>query len=103
MVEILHRSVGIIRRNHAEHINTFIKVSMDEESKYNSNSDVQPTPKKSLTFYVEGNISVWKTTFLRRIANETLELQDPVKVVPKLIKTGKMLDLITLTYWFISL
>ena len=85
MVEILHRSVGIIPRNHAEHIITFIKVNVDEESKDNSDSDVQPTPKKSLTFCVEGNISVWKTTFLRRIANESLELQDLVEVIPELI------------------
>ena len=40
-------------------------------------------PKKRLTFCVEGNISVGKTTFLRRIANETLELQDLVEIVPE--------------------
>ena len=39
--------------------------------------------KKRLTFCVEGNISVGKTTFLQRIANETIELCDLVEVVPK--------------------
>lgn len=32
---------------------------------------------------MEGNISVGKTTFLQRIANETLELRDLVEVVPE--------------------
>ncbi|GFZ03049.1 P-loop containing nucleoside triphosphate hydrolases superfamily protein [Actinidia rufa] len=82
MVEFLQSSVGIIHRNHAESITTFIKESVDEELKEDSsNSDVQRIPKKRLTFCVEGNISVGKTTFLQRIANETLELQDLVEIV----------------------
>ncbi|XP_058218137.1 uncharacterized protein LOC131329087 [Rhododendron vialii] len=84
MVEFLQSSVGIIHRNHAESITTFIKKSVDEELKEDSSdSDVQKTPKKRLTFCVEGNISVGKTTFLQRIANETLELQDLVEIVPE--------------------
>ncbi|KAI8550568.1 hypothetical protein RHMOL_Rhmol06G0117200 [Rhododendron molle] len=84
MVEFLQCSVGIIHRNHAESITTFIKKSVDEELKEDSSdSDVQKTPKKRLTFCVEGNISVGKTTFLQRIANETLELQDLVEIVPE--------------------
>ncbi|XP_022718259.1 uncharacterized protein LOC111276749 [Durio zibethinus] len=82
MVEYLQSSVGIIHRNHAESITTFIKESVDEELK-DSNSDVKPAVKKRLTFCVEGNISVGKTTFLQRIANETLELQDLVEIVPE--------------------
>ena len=82
MVEYLQSSVGIIHRNHAESITTFIKESVDEELK-NSNSDVKPAAKKRLTFCVEGNISVGKTTFLQRIANETLELRDLVEIVPE--------------------
>ncbi|KAK8938719.1 hypothetical protein KSP39_PZI011448 [Platanthera zijinensis] len=39
--------------------------------------------KKRLTFCVEGNICVVKTTFLQRIANKTLELCDLVEIVPK--------------------
>ncbi|CAK9177534.1 unnamed protein product [Ilex paraguariensis] len=84
MVEYLRSSVGIIHRNHAESITTFIKESVDEELKEDSsNSDFKLPPKKRLTFCVEGNISVGKTTFLQRIANETLELQDLVEIVPE--------------------
>ncbi|KAA8538656.1 hypothetical protein F0562_028264 [Nyssa sinensis] len=87
MVEFLQSSVGIIHRNHAESITTFIKESVDEELKEDSsNSDMKPTQKKRLTFCVEGNISVGKTTFLQRIANETLELRDLVEIVPEPIK-----------------
>ncbi|MBA0767642.1 hypothetical protein Gotri_016505 [Gossypium trilobum] len=82
MVEYLQSSVGIIHRNHAESITTFIKESVDEELK-DSNSDTKPASKKRLTFCVEGNISVGKTTFLQRIANETLELRDLVEIVPE--------------------
>ncbi|XP_062153784.1 uncharacterized protein LOC133861967 [Alnus glutinosa] len=84
MVEYLQSSVGIIHRNHAESITTYIKESVDEElEEDNSNSDVKPAQKKRLTFCVEGNISVGKTTFLQRIANETLELRDLVEIVPE--------------------
>ncbi|CAA3017901.1 Hypothetical predicted protein [Olea europaea subsp. europaea] len=84
MVEFLQSSVGIIHRNHAESITTFIKDSVDEEMKENSSdSDIKPAQKKRLTFCVEGNISVGKTTFLQRIANETLELRDLVEIVPE--------------------
>ncbi|MCD9643106.1 hypothetical protein HAX54_030259 [Datura stramonium] len=84
MVEFLQSSVGIIHRNHAESITTFIRKSVDEELKEkNSDSDLKSAQKKRLTFCVEGNISVGKTTFLQRIANETLELQDLVEIVPE--------------------
>ncbi|KAK7322386.1 hypothetical protein VNO77_25765 [Canavalia gladiata] len=80
MVEYLQSSVGIIHKNHAESITTFIKNSVDEELEDNSSL---PLRKKRLTFCVEGNISVGKTTFLQRIANETIELRDLVEVVPE--------------------
>ncbi|GAV80479.1 dNK domain-containing protein [Cephalotus follicularis] len=82
MVEYLQSSVGIIHKHHAESITTFIKTSVDEEL-LDSNSDVKRASKKRLTFCVEGNISVGKTTFLQRIANETLELRDLVEIVPE--------------------
>ncbi|MCI64025.1 deoxycytidine kinase, partial [Trifolium medium] len=72
MVEYLQSSVGIIHKNHAESITTFIKKSVDEELDDTSSGN-QPLQKKRLTFCVEGNISVGKTTFLQRIANETIE------------------------------
>ncbi|KAL0314143.1 UNVERIFIED_CONTAM: Deoxycytidine kinase [Sesamum angustifolium] len=80
MVEFLQSSVGIIHKNHAESITTFIKESVDEELKENG---MKPAQKKRITLCVEGNISVGKTTFLQRIANETLELRDLVEVVPE--------------------
>ncbi|CAN6463850.1 unnamed protein product [Victoria cruziana] len=84
MVEYLRSSVGIIHKNHAESITSFIKDSVDEELKEaSSQSDKHSAQKKRITFCVEGNISVGKTTFLQRIANETLELRDLVEVVPE--------------------
>ncbi|GAB2271923.1 hypothetical protein Dimus_006751 [Dionaea muscipula] len=84
MVEFLQSSVGIIHRNHAESITTFIKESVDEELKEDGSSSGTAKPhKKRITFCVEGNISVGKTTFLQRIANETLELRDLVEIVPE--------------------
>ncbi|RAL38733.1 hypothetical protein DM860_002711 [Cuscuta australis] len=91
MVEFLQSSVGIIHKNHAESITTFIKKSVDEELKDRVDSDIKTAQKKRITFCVEGNISVGKTTFLQRIANETLELQDLVEVVPEPI--GKWQDI----------
>ncbi|OEL29036.1 Deoxycytidine kinase [Dichanthelium oligosanthes] len=81
MVEFLQSSVGIVHKNHAESITSFIKESVDEELKDTDSS--KHTQKKRLTFCVEGNISVGKTTFLQRIANETIELRDLVEIVPE--------------------
>lgn len=81
MVEFLQSSVGIIHKNHAESITLFIKESVDEELKGTDTS--KPRGSKRLTFCVEGNISVGKSTFLQRIANETIELRDLVEIVPE--------------------
>ncbi|CAA6663832.1 unnamed protein product [Spirodela intermedia] len=83
MIDFLQSSVGIIHKNHAESITTFIKERVDEELEEDPHSGAKPSLKKRLTFCVEGNISVGKTTFLQRIANETLELRDLVEVVPE--------------------
>lgn len=84
MVEFLQSSVGIIHKNHAESITSFIKESVDEElQREDVNTEVKLSQKKRLTFCVEGNISVGKTTFLQRIANETIELRDLVEIVPE--------------------
>ncbi|KAK1300026.1 hypothetical protein QJS10_CPB13g00906 [Acorus calamus] len=81
MVKYLQSSVGIIHKNHAESIASYIKESVDEELK--EEGHLKPAQKKRLTFCVEGNISVGKSTFLQRIANETLELRDLVEIVPE--------------------
>uniref|UniRef100_A0A0E0LJ30 Deoxynucleoside kinase domain-containing protein n=1 Tax=Oryza punctata TaxID=4537 RepID=A0A0E0LJ30_ORYPU len=84
MVEFLQSSVGIIHRNHAESITSFVKESMEGELKEeNKGSDMQLASDKRITFCVEGNISVGKSTFLQKIANETLELRDLVEIVPE--------------------
>lgn len=82
MVEYLQSSVGIIHKHHAESITIFVKESVDEELKEDG-TDVKRGHKKRYTFCVEGNISVGKSTFLQRIANETLELRDLVEIVPE--------------------
>ncbi|CAH2066849.1 unnamed protein product [Thlaspi arvense] len=82
MVDYLRSSVGIVHRNHAESITTFIKESVDDELK-DSGPEPNLNAKKRLTFCVEGNISVGKSTFLQRIANETVELRDLVEIVPE--------------------
>ena len=82
MVEYTQSAVGIIHRSHAESITTDMKESVDEELK-DDDTEVKLAPKKRLTFCVEGNISVGKTTFLHRIAHETLELRDLVEIVPE--------------------
>ncbi|KAK9110039.1 hypothetical protein Sjap_018099 [Stephania japonica] len=84
MVEFLQSSVGIIHKNHAESITSFIKERVDEELEEQvTDSDGRRSQNKRLTFCVEGNISVGKTTFLQRIANETIELRDLVEIVPE--------------------
>ena len=88
MVEFLQSSVGIIHKNHAESITLFIKESVDEEVTDTDTS--KPCRSKRLTFCVEGNISVGKSTFLQRIANETIELRDLVEIVPEPV--GKWQD-----------
>eukprot|EP00252_Welwitschia_mirabilis_P002770 TRINITY_DN12751_c0_g1_i1.p1 TRINITY_DN12751_c0_g1~~TRINITY_DN12751_c0_g1_i1.p1 ORF type:complete len:556 (+),score=88.72 TRINITY_DN12751_c0_g1_i1:234-1901(+) len=84
MVEYLRSSVGIIHKNHAESITSYIRDSVDQELENETlEGGEKKLPKKRLTFCVEGNISVGKTTFLQRIANETIELRDLVEVVPE--------------------
>ncbi|KAF0906242.1 hypothetical protein E2562_009247 [Oryza meyeriana var. granulata] len=84
MAEFLQGSVGIIHRNHAESITSFVKESLEgEQTKENKGSDMQLASDKRITFCVEGNISVGKSTFLQKIANETLELRNLVEIVPE--------------------
>ncbi|KAL2641258.1 hypothetical protein R1flu_008845 [Riccia fluitans] len=79
MVEFLRSSVGV-HKHHAASITDFIKTSVEKED---GGTESGYSSKKRLTFCVEGNISVGKTTFLHRIANETIELRDLVEIVPE--------------------
>ncbi|KAL6897304.1 hypothetical protein ACP4OV_007000 [Aristida adscensionis] len=84
MVHFLQSSVGIIHKSHAESITSFVKDSLVSELKEESEFPfVQSTRDKRITFCVEGNISVGKSTFLQRIANEAVELRDIVQIVPE--------------------
>lgn len=84
MIVFLQSSVGIIHKSHAESITSFVKESVDGElTEENKEPDMQSTRDKRITFCVEGNISVGKSTFLQKIANETLELHDLVEIVPE--------------------
>lgn len=87
MVEYLRSSVGIIHKHHAASIAKYIRDKVEAEL---APKDEGSRPRKRLTFCVEGNISVGKSTFLQRIASETLELQDLVEIVPEPV--GKWQD-----------
>lgn len=76
-MEYLRSSVGIIHKHHAASIAKYIRDKVEAEL---APKDEGSRPRKRLTFCVEGNISVGKSTFLQRIASETLELQDLVEV-----------------------
>ncbi|CAN6213677.1 unnamed protein product [Urochloa humidicola] len=84
MVRFLQSSVGIIHKSHAESITSFVKDNVVCELKEESEVPVVQSAKdKRITFRVEGNISVGKSTFLQKIANETVELRDLVEIVPE--------------------
>lgn len=87
MVEYLRHSVGIVHKHHAASITNYIRDNVEAEL---APKDEGARPRKRLTFCVEGNISVGKSTFLQRIASETLELQDLVEIVPEPV--GKWQD-----------
>lgn len=76
MVEYLRGSVGL-HKHHAASITNYIRDKVEAEM---APKDEGTRQRKRLTFCVEGNISVGKSTFLQRIASETLELQDLVEV-----------------------
>ncbi|CAL5089680.1 unnamed protein product [Urochloa decumbens] len=84
MIQFLQSSVGIIHKSHAESITSFVKDNVVRELNEESEVPVvQSTKDKRITFCVEGNISVGKSTFLQKIANETVELRDLVEIVPE--------------------
>lgn len=82
MIEYLQSSVGILHKHHALSITTYIKDTVESELKSEESSS-SGTAKQRLTFCVEGNISVGKTTFLHRVTNEAIELRDLVEIVPE--------------------
>lgn len=91
MVEFLQSSVGIVHKNHAESITSYVKNCVDEEQKEQSSAGKESCigQKKKVTICVEGNISVGKTTFLRKIASEIIELRDLVEIVPEPVDKWK--------------
>ncbi|KAH7425400.1 hypothetical protein KP509_11G052300 [Ceratopteris richardii] len=90
MVEFLQSSVGIVHKNHAESITSYVKDCVDKEQMEQSEGMTSlSSQKKKVTICVEGNISVGKTTFLQKIANEIIELRDLVEIVPEPVDKWK--------------
>ncbi|CAI5499872.1 unnamed protein product [Closterium sp. Naga37s-1] len=111
MQEYLQSHVGIIRRDHAARITDFVCLRVAQEEGGAGADDAGADGegagegageagagdaeggagkgrsagrhKNRLTFCVEGNISVGKTTFLERIVGDAVKLHDLVEVVPE--------------------
>ncbi|CAI5457610.1 unnamed protein product [Closterium sp. Yama58-4] len=112
MQEYLQSHVGIIRRDHAARITDFVCLRVAQEEGGGAGADdaggdgegagegageagageaeggagkgrSAGRHKNRLTFCVEGNISVGKTTFLERIVGDAVKLHDLVEVVPE--------------------
>ncbi|CAI7832671.1 unnamed protein product [Closterium sp. NIES-54] len=112
MQEYLQSHVGIIRRDHAARITDFVCLRVEQEEGGGAGADDAGGDgegagegageagageaeggagegrsagrlKNRLTFCVEGNISVGKTTFLERIVGDAVKLHDLVEVVPE--------------------
>ncbi|GJP42592.1 hypothetical protein CLOM_g2139 [Closterium sp. NIES-68] len=111
MQEYLKSHVGIIRKDHAARITDFVCLRVAQEE--GGGADAEDAgegegagedagesgaeggdggggkgrnlgrQKNRLTFCVEGNISVGKTTFLERIVGDAVKLHDLVEVVPE--------------------
>lgn len=100
MVNYLRQDVGITRKDHALLISTFAKHKVDEEGgavegKADSEDGASAERKarqRRITFCVEGNISVGKSTFLREIAGELLKLHHLVEVVPEPLDQWQNVD-----------
>jgi len=84
MADYLHQDIGIYFRKHALQIATYLDGIAE------SQDGSLLLPSKKLTFCIEGNISVGKTTFLKRIASQSVELRDMVEIVPEPV--GKWQD-----------
>eukprot|EP00850_Spirogloea_muscicola_P008875 SM000048S16587 [mRNA] locus=s48:664225:666559:+ [translate_table: standard] len=79
MVEYLQSDVGIHFKHHAARITDFVKSTVEEEQ----SKSTEAAGRQRLTFCVEGNISVGKSTFLQTIAQQTAQLQELVEIVPE--------------------
>jgi len=79
MISFLKNTVGVRHACYQDSIATFLHNKVQD-------AQASPRPPRRLTFCVEGNISVGKTTFLRRIAAECEALQGMVDVVPEPIE-----------------
>lgn len=52
---------------------------------------VKSTTDKRITFCIEGNISIGKCTFVKKIVEDTVLLRDLVEIVPEPVSNGWML------------
>jgi len=99
MVQFLQSSVGIIHKSHAESITSFVKDSVVGELKDKSEVPImQATRDKRITFCVEGNISVGKSTFLQKIPMRQLNFVILWKLYLSQCQNGRMLVRIISTF-----
>jgi len=80
MVEFLRKDVGIVHCRYAGLIVDHL-LAMEPPSEGAEEGGGRGA-RRNLTFCVEGNISVGKTTFLKRIS-DCIELQDIIQIVPE--------------------
>ena len=104
MVSYLRSTVGIARKDHAtlitDHVHFLVtrddagengQLADDPRDGSTLENDTDGSAAKAgrkdrLTFCVEGNISVGKSTFLKRIIGDYIELHDLVELVPEPIQ-----------------
>ena len=79
----LNNDIGIFHKNHCSSIVDHIASHLEESDVGNDRSALLTRKSRKLTFCVEGNISVGKTTFLTKIMRECVELQNKVEIIPE--------------------
>lgn len=83
MVAFLQTNIGVKQQMWARKIVEHVEEQIEkEDSATDETAGAENTRKKPLTFCVEGNISVGKSTFLRQIVTKTILLQVGPLVLP---------------------
>ncbi|GAQ83246.1 deoxynucleoside kinase [Klebsormidium nitens] len=84
MVAFLQTNIGVKQQMWARKIVEHVEEQIQkQDSATDETAGAENTRKKPLTFCVEGNISVGKSTFLRQIVTKTILLQELVDISPE--------------------
>eukprot|EP00243_Klebsormidium_subtile_P004331 TRINITY_DN18304_c0_g1_i1.p1 TRINITY_DN18304_c0_g1~~TRINITY_DN18304_c0_g1_i1.p1 ORF type:complete len:742 (-),score=177.64 TRINITY_DN18304_c0_g1_i1:334-2559(-) len=84
MVAFLQTDIGVKQQMWARKIVEHVEEQIQkQDSAPDEPAGAENTRKKPLTFCVEGNISVGKSTFLRQIVTKTILLQELVQISPE--------------------